>query len=115
MVSTIVRGGSPSALNQNSGTINYGTTSTDVVNVTILPSSTISLGNELTGGTGTNLNLVGTYGTLTIGSGATYTVTSGRTIANLANSGTLVLNPASSNTFSINGNLTGVGTISGTR
>ncbi|MFY7886434.1 MAG: beta strand repeat-containing protein, partial [Dolichospermum sp.] len=110
---TIVRGGAASALNQNSGTINYGTASTDVINVTILPSSTITLGNELTGGASTNLNLVGTYGTLTIGSGATYTMASGRTIANLANSGTLVLSSASTNTFTVNGNFTGTGTISG--
>jgi len=99
--STIVR-----AAGSFSGTPNYGTTSTDVVNITI--NNTCNLGTELPS---TPVN--GKAGTLTIANGVNYTITGGRTITNLANSGLLILAPGTTFTLVINGAISGAGTITG--
>ncbi len=99
--STIVR-----AAGSFSGTPNYGTTSTDVVNITI--NNTCNLGTELPS---TPVN--GKAGTLTIANGVSYTITGGRTITNLANSGLLILTPGTTFTLVINGTISGAGTITG--
>lgn len=88
------------------GAVFYGTSGTDLINVTI--GSTVSNSNEFV-----SSPTPGKVGTLTINSGVTYTVTGGRTAINVVNNGILVLTTASSFTFNVNGIISGTGTISG--
>ena len=97
---------SGTSLPSAAGAVFYGTSATDLVNVTI--GATVSSSNEFI-----SSPTPGKVGTLTINSGVTYTVTGGRTAINVVNNGILVLTTASSFTFNINGTISGTGTISG--
>lgn len=88
------------------GAVLYGTSSTDLVNVTI--GTTVLNSNEFV-----SSPTPGKVGTLTINSGVTYTVTGGRTAINIVNNGIISLVPTSTFTFNINGSISGSGTISG--
>jgi trimeric autotransporter adhesin len=84
----------------------FGTSATDLVNVTI--GSTISSSSELA-----SAPAPGKIGTLTVNSGVTYTITGGRTITDLVNNGTIGLSPSTTATLIINGNMTGNGNFIG--
>ncbi|MBC7846026.1 MAG: T9SS sorting signal type C domain-containing protein [Flavobacterium sp.] len=105
--STVERSGtSTTPIPSTAGAVLYGTSGTDLINVTI--GSTVSNSNEFV-----SSPTPGKVGTLTINSGVTYTVTGGRTAINVVNNGIIVLTTASSFTFNINGSISGTGTISG--
>ena len=103
--SNIIRNGGQ--LSSSGGTIIYGSSATDRVNVLIKATCTNS--TEIT----STQNNPGAVGTLTIDPSVTYTFTGGRTITDLVNNGIVALSTASSLTFTILGNITGPGTISG--
>ena len=103
--SNIIRNGGQ--LSSSGGTIIYGNTTTDRVNVLI--KSTCTNSTEITA----TQNNPGAVGTLTIEPGVTYTFTGGRTITDLVNNGIVAVSTASSLTFTILGDITGSGTVSG--
>lgn len=88
------------------GAVFYGTTATDLVNITI--GNTLNNSNELP-----SAPAPGAVGTLTVKPTFTYTVTGGRTVTNVVANGILALVPGTTLTFNINGIISGVGTISG--
>jgi hypothetical protein len=102
--SNIIRGNG--SLSLSGGLINYGTTSTDLVNVTI--NANCSNGSEI-GSTQTP----GKVGTLTISPSVNYTFTGGRTVSQLVNNGLMTLTPSTTFTMTFNGALSGTGLING--
>ena len=84
----------------------YGSSATDVVNITINSGTATTSGNEFS-----STVTPGKYGALTISLGTTYTITGGRTIVDLANNGVFVLAPATNSTLNITGTNTGSGLI----
>jgi hypothetical protein len=105
--STVDRGvTSGTSLPSTVGAVLYGTTATDLVNVTI--SSSLSNSNELP-----SAQTPGKVGTLTINSGVTYTITGGRAVTDLVNNNIVALAPSTTMTLTINGNISGSGTITG--
>ena len=93
-------------LQSAAGSVFYGETGTDLINIKI--STTNSVSNEIVASP-----TPGKYGTLTVNNGATYTFTGSRTITNLVNNGIVALVPGSTLTFTINGDISGSGTITG--
>ncbi len=99
-------------LNASGGFIQYGTQSTDLVDVTINVNS--STGTELSDlGSSANPSSPGRVGTLTVSPAITYTMTGGKTITDLVNNGFITLSPTTTLTFTINGTISGTGTING--
>jgi hypothetical protein len=94
------------SLTLSGGTINYGTASTDLVNVTI--NANCSNGIEIS-----STQVPGKVGTLTITPGANYTLTGGRTVTQLVNNGLMTLTPSTTFTMTFNGALSGTGLING--
>ncbi len=88
------------------GAVFYGTTSSDLVNVTI--GSSLTNSNEII-----QSPTPGKVGTLTINSGVTYTFLGSRPITNLVNNGFVTLAPTTTLTFTINGNIFGSGLLNG--
>ena len=93
-------------LQSAAGSVFYGETGTDLINIKI--STTNSVSNEIVASP-----TPGKYGTLTVNNGATYTFTGSRTITNLVNNGVVALIPSNSLTVNISGNISGSGTITG--
>ncbi|MGB3005704.1 MAG: T9SS type A sorting domain-containing protein [Chitinophagaceae bacterium] len=97
---------SGTSLPSTAGAVLYGTTSTDLVHLTI--GASISNSNELPAAP-----TPGKVGTLTIKPGVTYTITGGRAVTDVVNNNLIVLLPTTTLTFTINGNISGAGTITG--
>ncbi|MNJ93093.1 hypothetical protein D3C87_107720 [compost metagenome] len=92
--------------NISSTAIEFGSSSSDVVNISI--GAVLSVGGEMV-----SSPAPGTIGDLTILNTGAYTVGSSRAVNNLINNGILILSPSTSMTFTVNGNVSGIGTISG--
>lgn len=89
-----------------STTIEFGTSPTDVVNISI--GATVSAGGELISSPSP-----GAIGNLTLTPSGIYTITSSRNISDFVNNGVLVLNPTTTMTLTINGDISGAGSITG--
>ena len=97
---TVTRNSSTGNFTTSSGVVKWGTSSSDLVNITM--NVTASNGAEINGS-----ETPGSIGTLTIANGANYNWTSGRNVTNLVNNGTLSM----AGTCSIKGTISGLGSI----
>lgn len=91
----------------NSAFVNYGTVSTDLVNLRIGASTTNS--GELRADP---VPGPGKIGNLTVDNGVIYTISGGRTVTNIVNNGIIALAPSTSMTLVVSGTLSGLGTFS---
>jgi Secretion system C-terminal sorting domain len=104
--STIYRSAAVSAFNLSGGTVLFGTSASDLVNLVINSGTTLSTGAEFPSSPSP-----GKFGTLTIGASTTYSITTSRTVTDLNNTGVLNLAPSTTLNFTLSGAATGTGVI----
>lgn len=93
---------SGTSIPSTAGAIFYGTTATDLINVTI--GSSIASSNEFQ-----SAPTPGKIGTLTINPGVLYTHAGSRTVNNIVNNGQIVMTPTTSMTTTVTGIIAGSG------
>jgi hypothetical protein len=112
--STIERNSSATTpLPSTVGAVLFGTSATDLVNVTFSYTAALLASSNEHPSVSTNPPSPGKIGTTTVASGATYRFTGSRNTTNLVVNGILSLLPTTTMTLGINGDISGSGSITG--